>query len=117
MDMKQMVAGMANMKLSKRGKKRMFSQPSVAELGSGPDYPWGISLTLEDASLKKLGIEELPEAGEKCMIHAVGKVTRVSKSANEKKTDRSIDVQITKLALIHDEDGMAEGFASVDKEY
>jgi len=113
MDMKKMPK-MSNMKLSKRDKKRMFGAP-IAVGSSGPDYPWGLSLTLDTAALKKLGVDELPAAGEECMIHATGKVTRVSESANEKKTDRGVEVQITKLALISEEDGMAKGFASVDK--
>lgn len=102
---------MVDMKMSKREKKRRFSSP----VANGPDYPWGLSLSLDSAALAKLGIEELPEAGEEWVIHATGKVTRVSESANEKKTERSVEVQITRLALISEEDGMAEGFASVDK--
>jgi len=94
MDMK-----MTDMKMSKSQKKRMFGQPTVA--GSpGPDYPWGLSITLDSAALKKLGVEELPDAGEECMIHATGKVTTVSETANEKGGERRIEVQITKLALV-----------------
>ena len=88
-----------DMKMSKSQKKRMFGVPTVAG-GSGPDYPWGLSITLDAAALAKLGVTELPDAGEECMIHATGKVTRVSESATDKKTDRSVEIQITKLALM-----------------
>ncbi len=112
MDMKKMHAEMADMKMSKRDKKRMFGSP----VAGVQDYPWGLSITLNAAALKKLGIDELPEAGEECMLHATGKVTLVSSSATDKNTDRSIEIQIVKLALMCEEDGMKEGYASVDKE-
>jgi hypothetical protein len=89
-----------SMKLSKSQKKRMFGASPVGS-SSSPDYPWGLSLTLDSAALKKLGVEELPEAGEECMIHATGKVTTVSETANEKGGERRVDVQITKLALVY----------------
>ena len=95
MDMK-----MTDMKMSKSQKKRMFGPPTVARSSSGPDYPWGLSITLDSAALKKLGVEELPDAGEECMIHATGKVVTVSETANEKGGERRIEVQITKLALV-----------------
>ena len=100
---------LTNMKMSKRDKKRMFGVPTVAG-SSGPDYPWGLSISLDNAALKKLNVDELPEAGEECMIHAVGKVTRVSESANEKSTDRSIEIQITKLALVDHDDEEKKAF-------
>jgi len=66
---------------------------------SGPDYPWGLEINLDEAAIKKLGISELPDATTECSIHAVGKVTRVAQSAGEKSKDRSITIQITKLAI------------------
>jgi len=108
---------MTDMKLSRRDKKKMFGSlvgaPAAADT---PDYPWGLTLNLEAAALKKLGVDELPDVGEECMLRATGKVTRVSESASEKKTDRSVDIQITKLVLVCEEDEMAKGFATADKE-
>lgn len=90
---------MQDMKLSKAEKKREgYGSPSVGA-SSGPDYPWGLSINLDTAALKKLGIDELPDAGEECMITAVGKVTNVSSSANEKKGERSVSIQVTKLCV------------------
>lgn len=89
---------MTNMKLSKADKKRPgYGAPDIS---SGPDYPWGLSINLDTAALKKLGIKDLPEAGEECMIHAVGKVTRVSQSASDKNEDRSMEIQIMKLEVV-----------------
>ena len=97
MDMMKMK--MADMKMSKGQKKRMFGPPAVSG-GSAPDYPWGLTITLDSAALKKLGVDELPDAGEECMIHATGKVISVSESASEKGGERRVEVQITKLALV-----------------
>lgn len=106
---------MADMKLSRADKKKMFGAPIAAGF-SGSDYPWGLTITLDAAALKKLGVDELPEVGEECMIHATGKVVRVSESANEQRSDRSIEIQITKLALMCEDDEKAKGFMAVDKE-
>jgi len=105
---------MTNMKLTKAEKKKFTTSPTVG--GSTEDYPWGLSINLDDAALKKLDIDDLPEPGDRCVLHAVGKVTQATQSANEKKTDRSISIQIMRLALLSEEDGVAKGFYSVDKE-
>lgn len=96
MDMSMMKP--VNMKMSKSQKRRMFGV--AVPSSSVPDYPWGLSITLDAAALTKLGVTESPNAGEVCMIHAEGKVTRVSESATDKKTERSVEIQITKLALM-----------------
>ena len=106
---------MANMKMSASDKKKMFGPTPTS--AAGPDYPWGLSITLDAAALKKLGVADLPDAGDECMLHATGKVTRVSQSANGKTQERSVEIQITNLALMHEDDGKQEGFASVDRDY
>lgn len=103
---------LADMKLSKRQKNRMFGACSPGYGGGGPDYPWGLSITLDEAGLKKLGIVDLPDAGEECMIQAVGKVTSVSKTANDKGGERRVEIQITKLSLVC-EDTDEEAWAKV----
>ena len=105
---------MTDMKMSKAEKKGMGYASPVES--SGPDYPWGLTINLDTAALKKLGMKDLPEAGDECMIHAVGKVTRVSRSADGKKVSRSVEIQITNLALVCQEDEREKGFASVDKD-
>ena len=108
---------MADMKLSKRDKRRMFGSPVTNGVaGSGPDYPWGLSITLDAAALKKLGVEDLPDAGDECQITATGKVTRVTQSASDKRTDRSVEIQITKLALaVEDDDDAAWNKVKADR--
>lgn len=85
---------MANMKMGKADKKA--SSPMEVN-SSGPDYPWGLQITLDDAALTKLGIKELPDAESEAHIMAVGKVTRVSSTSEGGKTRRSMEIQIMKL--------------------
>src|SRR6266849_2346217 len=54
----------------------------AAEMASGkykgPEYPYGLSTTLNEETLAKVGIEELPRVGDEMRIEAVAKVTSVS---------------------------------------
>lgn len=95
---------MKSMKFTKAEKKRGHGNMEVAM--STPEYPWGLSLNLDDAALKKLGIDELPEAGDTCEIMAHAKVTRVSQSTEDGKNGghRNVEIQITHLSLITPED-------------
>lgn len=63
-----------------------------------PEFPWGLSLHLDDATLTKLGMD-LPEVGTLVDIHAVGKVTSVNESADESGERRSTSIQITDLEI------------------
>lgn len=94
-----------DMKLSKKDKKELFNQVTAPGGSQGPDYPWGLQVTLDAEALDKLGTKDLPEVGQECVITATAKVTRVSQSASERgKGHRSVEYQITKLAINHDED-------------
>lgn len=82
-----------DMKISAAAMKKQY-QPMPAA-----DYGWGLSITLNSAQLKKLGVTELPDAGEKCILQCEGKITNVSSSASESNANRSVTIQITKLAM------------------
>lgn len=73
----------------------------VAEVeNEGEMYPWGLCIDLNDESLKKLGITQLPQVGATYMLTASVKVktTHQSRSADDK--DRSsMELQITDMAL------------------
>jgi hypothetical protein len=79
----------------------------------GKVYPWGLEIRLDSAALDKLGIKELPEAGAECMLSGVGKVIEVAQAATEGAKTRRLTIQITKLALDHEdgEEAMARGYA------
>ena len=89
---------MTDMKFTKAEKKSRYDVPVMS--GNGEQYPWGLSITLDAQALKKLGISELPDAGDECEIMATGKVTRVSQSASDDETTRSVEIQITHLSLV-----------------
>ena len=66
----------------------------------GPEYPYGLCISLNEEALAKLGITELPPVGAAFMIHAHAKVESTSAhsdSAGEE--ERSMSLQITDLGL------------------
>lgn len=76
-----------------------------------PVYPWGLSLSLDDDTLKKLGLEgEMPSVGEMIHLCAMAKVTSVSENETEdtktggKTTCRRVELQITHLATENEDD-------------
>ena len=98
---------MIDMKFTKADKKKLNSPMAVVD--SHQEYPWGLNLNLDNAALKKLGIDDLPDAGDLCSIQAIGKVVRVSQSASEKNNgERSVEIQITNLALVSQDVEKAE---------
>lgn len=101
---------MTDMKMSKAEKKK--DMEVCCGSNSGPDYPWGLSINLDEAALNKLGITELPDAGAECDVMAVGKVTSVSSSASDGDTRRRVEIQITNLRVTFvDTDDAKERFA------
>lgn len=65
---------MIDMKISDMEKKEM-SAPSV--LNDTANYPYGLRIHLDPESFKKLGIE-VPEVGEKFLLHATVEVMSVN---------------------------------------
>ena len=83
----------------------------AAEMASGkykgPEYPYGLSITLNEETLAKVGIEELPRVGDEMRIEAVAKVTSVSMRSDKSDEDeRCVSLQITELAC--EEEGEEE---------
>lgn len=72
---------------------------------SGPKYPYGLCLSLDDDTLKKLGLDgELPEVGEVIHFMAMARVT--SASENERETTDGatekccrVELQITDMGV------------------
>lgn len=67
------------------------------------EYPYGTRLDLDDATLKKLGIKELPAVGSKLMFEAKAVVIGSRQSATE--GSRNLELQLTAIDLEQDEDG------------
>lgn len=95
--------------------KKERNSPTEAAKYDGPDYPYGLTLRLEDEHLKKLGISSLPKVGTSMAIEATCKVTSVSSNESERGSSRRcIELQIQKLGLDNDsdDDSMESAMAS-----
>jgi hypothetical protein len=87
-----------SMKIEKSEADKLYGQPSV--MADQPMYPYGLQLHLDDASLGKLGISQLPKVGEKMIVLAVVDVS--SASASEHKGEgvkQGLGLQITEMCL------------------
>lgn len=95
-----MAAKLVSMKIDKAEREKMMEGPASLAAGDYPEYPWGMCLELDDSSLTKLGMTELPEVGENYMLIAKVSVTSVSsnETANGGKS-RRVSLQVTDLAL------------------
>ena len=88
----------------KRPKAKRGGETAATPVAQEREYPWGLTLNLENDALKKLGITDLPEVGVEVKLHAVGKVTRVGEATSEGNKTRSVEIQITRLAVDQDDD-------------
>lgn len=74
-------------------------EPKMAEYKE-PEYPYGLKISLQNESLKKLGLKELPEVGKKMMLHAMVECCAVSKyDSKEGGEVKSLELQITDMEL------------------
>lgn len=66
----------------------------------GPKYPWGLEISLNDGSLKKLDMKKMPEIGSKVVIQAVATVTSLSqRQERDGDSNSSVSLQITDMEL------------------
>lgn len=87
------MTSMKNAPSEKKPESSVFASDQCA-------YPYGLCISLDEESIKKLGIKDLPDVGAKMKIEAMVEVTMVS--SNEHKLygeNRNISLQITELAL------------------
>jgi len=65
------------------------------------EYPWGLTIRLDNESLKKLGITDLPGVGEEMFLSAKVEVTEVSEHsrADGKEPMKGVSLQITDMGL------------------
>ena len=89
------------MKDLKITKKEAKAKSESMVIGS-PDqerYPYGLRLDLNNDTLEKLGMTELPSVGTVLMFEAKAKVVGSRQSATEGSENRSIELQITHIDL------------------
>lgn len=97
-------AVMASLKRSKADKKRESNKYRLSS-PSSEDYPYGTRIELDNDSLDKLGIDDMPDVGKKMRIHAVAHVLSTSESTHDgKKAHRSMSLQIRKMKMHNHDD-------------
>ena len=85
----------APVKKSKKSADMCCSDPM-----GGNEYPWGLSINLENESLDKLGMDDLPKVGSTVKVVAEAKVESVSsRSDRDDKNNRTVSLQIVKMAI------------------
>lgn len=85
---------MADMKMSKAQQKE--TMPQAAD---SPQYPYGLQIRLDNASLDKLGMTKLPKVGTKVMVHGMGVITSVSQHESKNNDSRNVEIQLHELAV------------------
>lgn len=71
-----------------------------------PAYPYGLSISLDEDSMAKLGITEMPKPGSKMRLVAIVEVTSVSQhQAKDGDECRNLGLQITDMALAKEAPG------------
>ena len=86
---------MKSMKLDKKEKKQAV-EPAMAE---APDYPYGLSVHLNNDSLDKLEVKKLPSVGDTFEVRARAEVRSVSASDSGSGKNREISLQITDMEI------------------
>jgi hypothetical protein len=87
---------MADMKISKTEAK----EHALGIEMDTPEYPYGLSISLEQDQLEKLGITDMPKVGAKMMVHANAVVKTVSAYDTQNGSDKRVELQITEMELV-----------------
>lgn len=84
--------------INMKQKPEREEKPGEIEMDQ-PEYPYGLSISLEKEQLEKLGITELPKVGAKMMLHANAIVKTVSAYDTQSGSDQRVELQITEMEL------------------
>lgn len=95
---------MPNLKMTKQEAKDEYGGSCVPSDSDLPIYPYGLTLYLDDDTLKKLGITDLPKVGSTMLAQITVSVTgtsqRATQSGKEGETMRTcVDLQITDMDI------------------
>lgn len=86
-----------SMKLTKAEMKEEKAETSMPY---SSEYPWGLQISLDESSLKKLGITKLPGVGDQLSFDIQCKVTSVSANDSEETGERqNVSMQITDMCV------------------
>jgi hypothetical protein len=81
---------------------------------NGPKYPYGLVISLDNESLKKLAMG-LPQVGDGFTLDALVEVIAVSKDSGQIEDGKRVELQITAMGLENPEDQMNEQQAAYNK--
>lgn len=84
---------LTNMRRSKKERKASSHEVAIEE----PAIPYGLRITLDDESLKKLGFETLPAVGDRMVVAAIGVVDSVSEHDSTRRKNRDVSIELEKL--------------------
>lgn len=88
---------MVSMKMSDEER----SEYNDTVMSGQPLYPWGLCINLDDDSLKKLGIEKLPELDQVMEMKIKVQVTSVnSRKESNDEDESSCSMQITDMEMV-----------------
>ena len=74
---------------------------------AGSPFPYGLRISLNQEQLEQLGYDELPPAGTKCRIEAVGCVVRATSEDPDADGDCDylcVELQITEMGMEEEEE-------------
>ena len=91
---------LVSMAMSPQENKSLLEEPE----DSGPRFPFGLEIHLNEETLAKLGITEMPAVGAKIEIHAFAFVSSVSENQRIQDdgaidSNQHVDLQITDIGL------------------
>ena len=86
---------LTSMKMSKKDAKEEFE----VKAEDRPRFPHGLTLHLDDDSLKKLGITELPAVGDEMIVVGIGKIESSHENRRQSGVDRSVSIQLEQLEV------------------
>ncbi|WP_076738223.1 capsid staple protein [Cronobacter sakazakii] len=78
-------------------------QDESGETKTRDEYPWGLRISLDNETIKRLGIDArmMPSVGDVISIAGMAKVVSVSTHSSDGDEQRSsIDLQVTDLAMM-----------------
>lgn len=91
------LVNMARTEEDKRKEKEEWSEPSTANMD---DYPWGLSIHLDNAAVEKLGLTDKDfDAGQPVSLQAVCMITEDSVRTVNGVKKRSYTLQIQELGI------------------
>ena len=93
----------------------MGGPTTLGSKSKGPQYPWGLTVRLDEISMKKLGMDDLPEVGELCQVTGLGRIVSVSQRESTDSESKSVEIQIEKMNLaVQEESAAAEAAEAYD---